>query len=96
MERESDLVSTLIRAGAFVDEKLRRYAEVIFSAFFPLTNSIESLLIEIEHRRFDAIPGANLSPTFLSRDLPLFRECTPARREARWNTVEPTYEHRRG
>ena len=57
--------------------------KVIASAFFRLTISIAIRSVEIEHGLFDARPGANQSPTFLSRDLPLSRECMPARREAR-------------
>ena len=76
--RDSSAIGKLaIRAEIFFHGR-----EVIRLAFFPLTDSIASRSFKLEHRRFDAILGANLSPTFLSRDLPLFRECTPARREA--------------
>ena len=50
--------------------------------FFSLTNSFAIRSVELEHELFDAKLGANLSPSLLSRDLPLFWVCTPARREA--------------
>lgn len=75
---------------------ITHFEEVIARAFFGLTDWIVKPKVEIEHRLFDSVTGAKLSPIFLSRDLPLIWECTPARREARWITVEPTYEIRRG
>ena len=81
---------------AIRDEIFFLCGEVIRSAFFRLTDWIALRSFEIEHGLFDAILGANLSPTFLSRDLPLFRECTPARREAQRIIAEPTYVNRRG
>ena len=78
-----------VNAGFTVRDLLLIFREVIRFSFFRLTDWTAIRSFEIEHRRFDAKPGANLSPTLLSRDLPLFRECTPARREARWITWSP-------
>jgi hypothetical protein len=88
--------SSLATNSATRDDYFFLRIEVIRSAFFRLTDWIALRSFEIEHGLFDAIPGANLSPTFLSRDLPLFRECTPARREAQRIIAEPTYVNRRG
>jgi hypothetical protein len=64
---------------------------VIASAFFRLTISIVNPKVEIEHRRFDARPGANLSPTSAIQGSASDSGVHARASGSPMNHVEPTY-----
>jgi len=74
----------------------RAIANVIASAFFPLTDSIALRSFEIEHGLSDAIPGAILSPTIAIQGSASVPGVHARSSGSPKDYVEPTYVKRRG